>query len=96
MASSVEKQVFYAGRVQGVGFRYGAKLIATGFEQAHADGRIFGQAACEHATGRSTADDQVVEAVRHANCARSRFLSSFPVAVRGSDWPVRCQRSGTL
>jgi len=27
-------QVFYSGRVQGVGFRYTAKSIATGFELA--------------------------------------------------------------
>lgn len=28
----IAKHVFYAGRVQGVGFRYGTKQIATGFD----------------------------------------------------------------
>jgi len=32
MSSSIEKQVFYGGRVQGVGFRFGTKQIATGFD----------------------------------------------------------------
>ncbi|MDQ3313414.1 MAG: acylphosphatase [Verrucomicrobiota bacterium] len=30
--SIVSKQVFYAGRVQGVGFRYSAKQIVKGFD----------------------------------------------------------------
>jgi acylphosphatase len=28
----IAKQVFYAGRVQGVGFRYSARQIASGYE----------------------------------------------------------------
>ena len=31
MAASVRREVFYAGRVQGVGFRYNAQRIAQGF-----------------------------------------------------------------
>jgi acylphosphatase len=41
----VAKRVFYAGRVQGVGFRYGTRQIAKGFEVTGtvrnlADGRV--------------------------------------------------------
>ena len=41
----IAKQVFYEGRVQGVGFRYTTKRIATGFEitgrvRNLADGRV--------------------------------------------------------
>lgn len=32
MSAMIEKQAFYAGRVQGVGFRFSTKQIATGFE----------------------------------------------------------------
>ena len=32
MPGLVERQAFYAGRVQGVGFRFSTKQIATGFE----------------------------------------------------------------
>ncbi len=32
MPGMIEKQAFYAGRVQGVGFRFGTKQIATGFD----------------------------------------------------------------
>ena len=41
----VARQIFYSGRVQGVGFRYAARRIATGFEVTGsvrnlADGRV--------------------------------------------------------
>jgi acylphosphatase len=32
MSAMIEKQAFYAGRVQGVGFRFGTKQIATGYD----------------------------------------------------------------
>ncbi len=32
MSAVIEKQAFFAGRVQGVGFRFGTKQIATGFD----------------------------------------------------------------
>ena len=32
MSHSINRQIFYTGRVQGVGFRYSVKQIAAGFE----------------------------------------------------------------
>ncbi len=48
----IAKQVFYSGRVQGVGFRYSVKQVARGFEvigwvKNLADGRVELQVAGE-------------------------------------------------
>ncbi|HZR19482.1 MAG TPA: acylphosphatase [Verrucomicrobiae bacterium] len=45
MASRKRMQIFYSGNVQGVGFRYTVKTVATGFEVAGtvrnlSDGRV--------------------------------------------------------
>ncbi len=83
----IGRQIFYEGRVQGVGFRYTVKRIATGYDVVGwvknlADGRVELQAsgAAEEvrdflkAVAESELDSHIAEAVDH---------EIAPLAVKG-------------
>ena len=59
-----------------------AMVRAAGFQQQHADLGVLGQARGQHVTGRTGADDDVVEF--HGNCLSSRR------------WPWRCHDHPTV
>ena len=69
MATSISRRVHYTGKVQGVGFRYSVKQIASGFEVVGwvrnlADGRVEMEAG-----GESDEVNAFLEAVRSSHLA---------------------------
>ncbi len=83
------KQVFYSGRVQGVGFRYAVKRIASGFEVTGwvrnlPDGRVELQAMSEDAEELQEFLDAVQESSLRGNIKEIAAQTIPPLAgVRG-------------
>lgn len=83
------KQVFYSGRVQGVGFRYAVKRIASGFEVTGwvrnlPDGRVELQAMSEEAEELQAFLDAVQESSLRGNIKEVAAQGIPPLAgVRG-------------
>ncbi len=83
------KQVFYSGRVQGVGFRYAVKRIASGFEVTGwvrnlPDGRVELQAMSEEAEELQAFLDAVQESSLRGNIREVTAQVIPPLAgVRG-------------
>ncbi len=89
MPETIHRQVFYSGRVQGVGFRYSVKRLAAGYEVAGwvrnlADGRVELQA--------SGAEPEVTAFL--AAIAASRLADHIQRAEQADLVPAPAGRSG--
>ena len=84
MKKMIARQVYYEGRVQGVGFRYTVKSIATGFDVVGfvknlADGRVELQAGGD-ASEVTAFLDAIAESELAGNIRRSEVHEIAPLA----------------
>ncbi len=92
MPDSISRRIYYSGRVQGVGFRYSVKQLATGYEVVGwvrnlADGRVEVEA-----TGRPDEIHAFVEAIRKQIATHVQRVEQVDVETpgeRGKSFEIR-------
>jgi acylphosphatase len=73
----VARQVFYEGRVQGVGFRYSVKSIATGFDVVGSVKNLIDGRVELHVQGEESEVEEFLEAILDSHLRRHihRFVA---------------------